>query len=190
MQNVATRLSGGGIQPAPRVSPFSLPGLSGLSGALGVLGAFSATRSAVVLLASASRSPVAYSFLLCVPGQLQALTERLHKINEAIAQKIAARDDYDKTVRETESAYMKVPPPYPRCCRLHLFLLLACVSCLGAGIKCVWPCLVSHRAVCRVLSCGPTDFGKFANPPHGAQARVRQPHKETTVLGRYVVCPD
>ncbi len=40
--------------------------------------------------------------------QLQALTERLHKINEAIAQKIAARDDYDKTVRETESAYMKV----------------------------------------------------------------------------------
>jgi Sjoegren syndrome nuclear autoantigen 1 len=40
--------------------------------------------------------------------QLQALTERLHKTNEAIALKIAARDDYDKTVRETESAYMKI----------------------------------------------------------------------------------
>jgi Sjoegren syndrome nuclear autoantigen 1 len=41
-------------------------------------------------------------------AQLQTLTERLHKVNEAIAQKIAARDDYDKTVRETESAYMKI----------------------------------------------------------------------------------
>ena len=40
--------------------------------------------------------------------QLQALTERLHKTNESIALKIAARDDYDKTVRETESAYMKI----------------------------------------------------------------------------------
>lgn len=52
-------------------------------------------------LPSSSRAPLSCS-------QLQTLTERLHKVNEAIAQKIAARDDYDKTVRETESAYMKI----------------------------------------------------------------------------------
>lgn len=43
-----------------------------------------------------------------IQKQLQALTERLHKSNESIAQKIAARDDYDKTIRETEAAYMKI----------------------------------------------------------------------------------
>lgn len=36
------------------------------------------------------------------------MTERLHKINESIGQKTSARDDYDKTIRETEAAYTKV----------------------------------------------------------------------------------
>ena len=43
-----------------------------------------------------------------IQKQLQSLTEKLHKINESISQKITARDDYDKTVRETEAAYMKI----------------------------------------------------------------------------------
>ena len=40
--------------------------------------------------------------------QLQLATERLQKINESIDEKSSAREDYDKTIRETEAAYMKV----------------------------------------------------------------------------------
>eukprot|EP00455_Lapot_gusevi_P002927 TRINITY_DN11209_c0_g1_i1.p1 TRINITY_DN11209_c0_g1~~TRINITY_DN11209_c0_g1_i1.p1 ORF type:complete len:117 (+),score=47.92 TRINITY_DN11209_c0_g1_i1:71-421(+) len=43
-----------------------------------------------------------------IQKQLAALTERLHKTNEAISAKIQARDEYDKTIRETEAAYMKI----------------------------------------------------------------------------------
>ena len=45
-------------------------------------------------------------------NQLQAeislLTNRLHIVNESISQKNATRADYDKTLSETESAYMKI----------------------------------------------------------------------------------
>jgi len=36
------------------------------------------------------------------------LSERLTAINVSIARKVQARDEYDKTIRETESAYMKI----------------------------------------------------------------------------------
>jgi len=32
----------------------------------------------------------------------------LAKINESLAKKIASRNEYDKTIAETEAAYMKV----------------------------------------------------------------------------------
>jgi len=39
---------------------------------------------------------------------LSILTDRLSKINESLARKVQARNEYDKTIQETEAAYMKV----------------------------------------------------------------------------------
>ena len=43
-----------------------------------------------------------------VQNDLRILTEKLAKINESLAKKIATRNEYDKTISETEAAYMKV----------------------------------------------------------------------------------
>ena len=36
------------------------------------------------------------------------MTDRLSKLNEGLARKVQARNEYDKTIQETESAYMKI----------------------------------------------------------------------------------
>ena len=36
------------------------------------------------------------------------LSKRLTTLNESIARKLAARNDYDKTIQETEAAYLKI----------------------------------------------------------------------------------
>lgn len=41
-------------------------------------------------------------------NDIRILSERLAKINESLAKKIASRNEYDKTISETEAAYMKV----------------------------------------------------------------------------------
>lgn len=46
--------------------------------------------------------------LLFCPQDLTILTDRLSKINEALARKTQARNEYDRTIQETEAAYMKV----------------------------------------------------------------------------------
>lgn len=43
-----------------------------------------------------------------IQNDIQILTEKLAKINESLAKKIATRNDYDKTISETEAAYVKV----------------------------------------------------------------------------------
>ena len=43
-----------------------------------------------------------------IQNDVRILTERLAKINESLARKIASRSEYDKTIAETEAAYMKV----------------------------------------------------------------------------------
>ena len=43
-----------------------------------------------------------------IQHDLRILTERLAKVNESLAKKITARNEYDRTVSETETAYMKV----------------------------------------------------------------------------------
>jgi Sjoegren syndrome nuclear autoantigen 1 len=40
--------------------------------------------------------------------QLSTLTDRLNKINEELARKVSARNEYDTTIQETEAAYMKI----------------------------------------------------------------------------------
>jgi Sjoegren syndrome nuclear autoantigen 1 len=43
-----------------------------------------------------------------IQRDLSVLTERLSNINEALARKIQARNEYDRTIQETEAAYMKI----------------------------------------------------------------------------------
>ena len=73
-----------------------------------------------------------------IQKDLSILTDRLSKINESLARKVQARNEYDKTIQETEAAYMKVcrngPTPTlsyhterPRTERpLYLYFLLPC----------------------------------------------------------------
>ena len=41
-------------------------------------------------------------------NDIRVLTERLAKVNESLAKKMASRNEFDKTIAETETAYMKV----------------------------------------------------------------------------------
>lgn len=43
-----------------------------------------------------------------VQRDLATLTERLASINDALSRKTQARNEYDRTIQETEAAYMKI----------------------------------------------------------------------------------
>lgn len=43
-----------------------------------------------------------------VQSDLTVLSKRLTTLNDSIARKVAARNDYDKTIHETEAAYLKI----------------------------------------------------------------------------------
>jgi len=44
-------------------------------------------------------------------NDIRVLTERLGKVNESLSRKIVARNEFDRTIAETEAAYMKVCLP-------------------------------------------------------------------------------
>lgn len=43
-----------------------------------------------------------------IQREISILTEKLQKMNEGLSRKIQARNEYDKTIQETEAAYMKI----------------------------------------------------------------------------------
>jgi Sjoegren syndrome nuclear autoantigen 1 len=43
-----------------------------------------------------------------IQRDLSVLSDRLTTINESLAKKISARSEYDRTIQETEAAYMKI----------------------------------------------------------------------------------
>eukprot|EP00700_Malawimonas_jakobiformis_P001474 EC721542.1.p2 GENE.EC721542.1~~EC721542.1.p2 ORF type:complete len:112 (+),score=12.64 EC721542.1:78-413(+) len=43
-----------------------------------------------------------------IQNDLRVLTERLARVNESLARKIASRNEYDRTIQETEMAYKKI----------------------------------------------------------------------------------
>jgi len=43
-----------------------------------------------------------------IQNDLRILTERLARINDNLARKITSRNEYDKTIQETEAAYSKI----------------------------------------------------------------------------------
>lgn len=45
---------------------------------------------------------------LKLQNDIRILTERLAKVNESLSKKMASRNEFDKTIAETEAAYMKI----------------------------------------------------------------------------------
>ena len=43
-----------------------------------------------------------------IQREISILSEKLQKMNEGLARKMQARSEYDKTIQETEAAYMKI----------------------------------------------------------------------------------
>lgn len=43
-----------------------------------------------------------------IQNDIRILTEKLSKINESLSKKVSSRNEFDKTIAETEAAYMKV----------------------------------------------------------------------------------
>ncbi|GCC36551.1 microtubule nucleation factor SSNA1 [Chiloscyllium punctatum] len=41
-------------------------------------------------------------------NDIRILTEKLAKVNESLARKMATRNEFDRTIAETEAAYMKI----------------------------------------------------------------------------------
>ncbi|KAM6431122.1 microtubule nucleation factor SSNA1 [Liasis olivaceus] len=41
-------------------------------------------------------------------GDIRVLTERLARVNENLARKMASRNEFDRTIAETEAAYLKI----------------------------------------------------------------------------------
>ncbi|XP_075246557.1 LOW QUALITY PROTEIN: microtubule nucleation factor SSNA1-like [Convolutriloba macropyga] len=41
-------------------------------------------------------------------NDIRLLSEKLAKLNEGLAKKIAARNEFDRTIQETEAAYIKI----------------------------------------------------------------------------------
>jgi hypothetical protein len=44
-------------------------------------------------------------------NEVRQLTEKLARVNENLARKIASRNEFDRTIEETEAAYLKVGLP-------------------------------------------------------------------------------
>ena len=100
-----------------------------------------------------------------IQNDLRILTERLSRINDGLARKISSRNEYDKTIQETEGAYAKARPPRAACtCRRHA---RARVRAFPAPSR---PPRV--RA----------DHGELADAAARAEARERQPHQEDAAL--------
>lgn len=43
-----------------------------------------------------------------IQNDIRILNERLTRLNESLARKVAARSEYDKTIQDTEASYIKV----------------------------------------------------------------------------------
>ena len=97
-----------------------------------------------------------------IQNDLRILTERLARINDNLARKISSRNEYDKTIQETEAAYQKVGR-----CRTEPGLASPPIQPVTHGTA-----AANKRCVSR------TDHGELTNAAARAQARERQPHEE------------
>ena len=52
-----------------------------------------------------------------IQNDLAILTKRLSQLNDKLAREVASRNEYDKTIQETEAAYLKILEIARRCSR-------------------------------------------------------------------------
>eukprot|EP00959_Pyramimonas_sp_CCMP1952_P205826 4304268-Pyramimonas_sp.AAC.2 len=86
-----------------------------------------------------------------IQNDLTVLTKRLAQINDSIARKVASRNDYDKTIQETEAAYLKV----------------RCSACSQPHVVIEAPITKDFQSYSMFLWLSLADFGEFANIAHG-----------------------
>ena len=127
-----------------------------------------------------------------IQNDLRILTERLARINDNLARKISSRNEYDKTIQETEAAYAKVRPPCAAppirhgrstclaCGRASTCTSAAATAPGGGGcVRAAAPVLVRvDHGEPTLATLALTDHGEFANAAARAQAGERQPHEE------------
>ena len=77
---------------------------------MGADAALAAPRAATSVFAALAHCPPTPAVAAKIQNDLRILTERLARINDNLARKISSRNEYDKTIQETEAAYAKVPP--------------------------------------------------------------------------------
>ena len=86
-------------------------------------------------------------FAAKIQNDLRILTERLARINDNLARKITSRNEYDKTIQETEAAYSKV-----RARRCHYrWPAAARASVLTSSPVCVAQIMESSQTLLHVL---------------------------------------
>ena len=80
-----------------------------------------------------------------IQNDLRILTERLARINDNLARKISSRNEYDKTIQETEGAYAKV-----RGCCLAALKRHHTAADPALSLRRVGPTLSLWRSICEV----------------------------------------
>lgn len=70
-------------------------------------------------------------------NEMGQLTEKLALVNENLARKKASRKEFDRTIAETEAAYLKVGIPASGLC-----------ASLASGARAAWPGPLPVGAVC------------------------------------------
>jgi hypothetical protein len=116
-----------------------------------------------------------------IQKDLSILTDRLSKINESLARKVQARNEYDKTIQETEAAYMKVCS-IPK--RSHTDTLIPYQTLPHQTLPHrtptvpVFPASMPNTHPCRTLA----DLGEFADASPRPQARDCKPYQEEAVV--------
>ncbi len=115
-----------------------------------------------------------------IQNDLRILTERLARINDNLARKISSRNEYDKTIQETEAAYAKVGDRTPAAAASRVPTPAGRPS---PPPPCRFGSPSRALASCRPPPSPPRpDHGVVANAAARAEARVGQPHKEEAGL--------
>ena len=87
-------------------------------------------------------------FTAKIQNDLRILTERLARINDNLARKIASRNEYDKTIQETEAAYAKASPCPPLVCgHARLIAALKHHRAMGLQPRAIPPRAIPFRAI-------------------------------------------
>lgn len=110
--------------------------------------------------------------------ELTVLTERLSRINEDLARKMQARNEFDQTIQETEAAYMKVCQ-VTRVCHNESTAPMTRARHTSPSL---WSGFMMLRWLPTAHHPSFADLGKFANLVECIEARGNQPAEEAPAV--------